>query len=100
MRVIAAINTALDAQLAVRTLFEPPSVSSLSQQLDNDVDRPWRRAPTVSFASVHGHDSAESEGTRRRVHASDLTLDKFIDAGTLTAAQTLPGPSARCGRSC
>ena len=33
MRVIAAINTALDAQLAVRTLFDAPSVRSLSQQL-------------------------------------------------------------------
>ena len=33
MRVIAAINTALDADLAVRTLFDAPSVRSLSQQL-------------------------------------------------------------------
>ena len=33
MRVIAAINTSLDAHLAVRTLFHAPSVRSLSQQL-------------------------------------------------------------------
>ena len=33
MRVIAAINTGLDAELAVRTLFHAPSVRSLSQQL-------------------------------------------------------------------
>jgi thioesterase domain-containing protein/acyl carrier protein len=33
MRVIAAVNTALDSHLAVRTLFQAPSVSSLSQQL-------------------------------------------------------------------
>jgi amino acid adenylation domain-containing protein len=33
MRLIAAINTALDTHLAVRTLFHAPSVSSLSQQL-------------------------------------------------------------------
>ena len=33
MRVIAAINTGLDAGLAVRTLFYAPSVRSLSQQL-------------------------------------------------------------------
>src|SRR6201996_6513724 len=32
-----------------------------------------------SFASVHGRDAVE-------VHASDLTLDKFIDAATLAAA--------------
>lgn len=39
------------------------------------------------FASVHGRDSTE-------VHASDLTLDKFIDAKTLNAAPALPRPSA------
>ncbi len=33
MRVIAAINTSLDAHVAVRTLFYAPSVRSLSQQL-------------------------------------------------------------------
>jgi thioesterase domain-containing protein len=37
MRVIAAVNHALDAQLPVRTLFEGPSVSGLSQQLRGDV---------------------------------------------------------------
>jgi fatty acid CoA ligase FadD9 len=40
-----------------------------------------------SFASVHGRDATE-------VHASELTLDKFIDAATLAAAPDLPGPSA------
>src|SRR5271156_3804134 len=40
-----------------------------------------------SFASVHGRDATE-------VHASDLTLDKFIDAPALAAAPTLPAPSA------
>jgi fatty acid CoA ligase FadD9 len=40
-----------------------------------------------SFASVHGRDAVE-------VHASDLALDKFIDASTLAAAPTLPRPSA------
>jgi fatty acid CoA ligase FadD9 len=40
-----------------------------------------------SFASVHGRDAVE-------VHAADLTLDKFLDAATLSAAPTLPRPSA------
>ena len=40
-----------------------------------------------SFASVHGRDAVE-------VHASDLTLDKFIDAPTLAAAPTLRRPTA------
>jgi fatty acid CoA ligase FadD9 len=39
-----------------------------------------------SFASVHGRGAAE-------VHAHDLTLDKFIDAATLSAAAKLPGPA-------
>lgn len=36
MRVIAAINTSLDVNLAVRTLFHAPSVRSLCQQLGQD----------------------------------------------------------------
>ena len=36
MRAIAAINTALDTHLAVVTLFDAPSVRSLSQQLSRD----------------------------------------------------------------
>jgi fatty acid CoA ligase FadD9 len=43
-----------------------------------------------SFASVHGR----SKDQAVEVHASDLTLDKFIDASTLAAAPTLPRPSA------
>jgi fatty acid CoA ligase FadD9 len=39
-----------------------------------------------SFASVHGRNAVE-------VHASDLTLDKFIDAATLAAAPNLPQPA-------
>ncbi|HEX9833598.1 MAG TPA: non-ribosomal peptide synthetase, partial [Mycobacterium sp.] len=80
MRVIAAVNTGLDAQLAVYTLFEAPTVSGLSRHLDSDagsVGVPAAHGP--SFASVHGRDVAE-------VHAGDLTLDKFIDDATLTTA--------------
>src|ERR1700737_3510920 len=44
-------------------------------------------AKRPTFATVHGRDATE-------VYASDLTLDKFIDAKTLAAAPTLPGPSA------
>ena len=83
MRVIATINTTLDIQLAVRTLFYAPSVRSLSQQLGKH-DSP---ANGPSFGSVHDHNTTE-------VHAADLTLDKFIDATTLTAAPMLPRPSA------
>ncbi|KQH77424.1 non-ribosomal peptide synthetase [Mycobacterium gordonae] len=78
MRLIAAINTSLGTDLAVRTVFEAPSVSGLNRRLSRHTGSP-------SFASVHGRDA---------VHADDLTLDKFIDAATLSGAPTLPRPSA------
>src|ERR1700733_7915358 len=40
-----------------------------------------------SFAAVHGRNAVE-------VHASDLRLDKFIDASTLAAAPNLPQPAS------
>jgi amino acid adenylation domain-containing protein/thioester reductase-like protein len=80
MRLVAMIETALNVGLSVPTVFEAPSVRRLSQQLG-------RRATGPSFASVHGRTSTE-------VHAGDLTLAKFIDATTLSAAPTLPGPNA------
>ncbi|NTY58786.1 carboxylic acid reductase [Mycolicibacterium sphagni] len=40
-----------------------------------------------TFASVHGAGATEAR-------ASDLTLDRFIDAATLAAAPQLPGPSS------
>ena len=70
MRVIAAINASLDTHLAVRALFDAPSIAQLAPRIGRDAGRP---KPLV---------------------AGDLTLDKFIDAATLAAAPTLPGPSA------
>ncbi|MFZ1174672.1 MAG: carboxylic acid reductase, partial [Mycobacterium sp.] len=40
-----------------------------------------------SFAAVHGRNAT-------KVHASDLTLDKFLDEATLAAAPNLPQPTA------
>ncbi len=91
MRLVAAINASLDSGLAVRALFDAPSVRSLSQLLGRD-DGLVEIVPAASpasdlrFASVHGVDTTE-------VHAGDLTLDKFIDATTLSAAPTLPRAS-------
>ena len=39
-----------------------------------------------TFATVHRHSPVEA-------HASELTLEKFIDATTLAGAPHLPGPS-------
>ncbi|HTX94533.1 MAG TPA: thioester reductase domain-containing protein, partial [Mycobacterium sp.] len=94
MRLIATVNTRLDAQLSVRTLFESPSVRGLSRQLDADASMVEDRANASdaeqkgpSFTSVHGGDSIE-------LRADDLTLDKFIDAAMIAGASGLPGPSA------
>ncbi|MGO4443554.1 amino acid adenylation domain-containing protein [Mycobacterium sp. 2YAF39] len=84
MRVIAAINTGLDADVAVHAIFEAPTVSTLSRHVDGDAGSDALSAAAgPSFASVHGRDATE-------VHAGDLTLDRFIDAPTLAAAPTLP----------
>jgi non-ribosomal peptide synthetase component F len=50
MRVIVAINTALDSDLAVPTLFDAPSVRSLSQQLGRHASS-VEGVPAVSPAS-------------------------------------------------
>ena len=39
MRVIAAVNTALDAGLAVRTVFEAPTVAQLAPRIGGDGGR-------------------------------------------------------------
>ncbi|KDO95227.1 thioester reductase domain-containing protein, partial [Mycobacterium avium] len=85
MRLVAAIYNALDIHLPVRAVFEAPSVRSLSQRLN--ADPAAAQGLRADFASVHGRDATE-------VYASDLTLDKFIDAATLSAAPALPGPGA------
>ncbi|GGM48616.1 putative fatty-acid-CoA ligase FadD [Longimycelium tulufanense] len=57
------------------------------QQLANYIETARESgAKRPTFATVHGTDSS-------RVCASDLTLDKFLDAKTLAGAKTLPRPS-------
>ncbi len=85
MRVIAEINTAVDGALSVRTLFDSQSVRALSQRITSGAGSENAAGP--GFAAVHGADATE-------VHARELTLDKFIDATTLSTVPTLPGPSS------
>jgi len=87
MRVMSKINSTFDIDLSVRTLFDAPTVSSLSVEVDKHKAEQNSEAKGPSFTSVHGRNATE-------VHASDLTLDKFIDAATLVAAPTVPRPSA------
>ncbi|OBG77151.1 oxidoreductase [Mycobacterium sp. E1214] len=49
-----------------------------------EAERQGTKRPT--FAAVHGRGATT-------VHASDLTLDKFLDEATLSAAPTLPRPT-------
>lgn len=50
-----------------------------------EAERQGTKRPT--FAAVHGRGATT-------VHASDLTLDKFLDEATLSAAPNLPKPAA------
>ncbi len=86
MRLVAAIHSTLGIHLPVRAVFDAPSVRNLAQQLDRHADEATQPG-RASFASVHGRDATE-------VYASDLTLEKFIDAPTLGSAPALPGPSS------
>ena len=79
------LHEIFDIDVPVGVIVSPASdLASLAAYIEAD-GSPAAKRPT--FASVHGRDATE-------VHASDLTLDKFIDAKTLAAAPSLPGPSA------
>ena len=74
-----------DVDVPVGVIVSPASdLQSIAAFIETE-RTPGSKRPT--FATVHGRDATE-------VHASDLTLDKFIDAATLAAAPTLPPPSA------
>jgi fatty acid CoA ligase FadD9 len=79
------LHEIFDIDLPVGVIVSPASdLAALAAYIEAE-RRPGAKRPT--FASVHGRDTPE-------VHAGDLTLDKFIDAKTLAAAASLPGPSA------
>jgi fatty acid CoA ligase FadD9 len=79
------LHEIFDIDLPVGVIVSPASdLASLAAYIEAE-RQPGSKRPT--FASVHGRDATE-------VHAGELTLDKFIDAKTLTAAPSLPGPSA------
>ncbi len=79
------LHEIFDIDVPVGVIVSPASdLASLAAYIEAE-RQPGSKRPT--FASVHGRDATE-------VHAGDLTLDKFIDAKTLAAASSLPGPSA------
>lgn len=79
------LHEIFDIDVPVGVIVSPASdLAALAAYIEAE-RQPGSKRPT--FASVHGRDATE-------VHASDLTLDKFIDAKTLAAAPSLPGPSS------
>jgi fatty acid CoA ligase FadD9 len=79
------LHEIFDIDVPVGVIVSPASdLAALAAYIEAERQPGSKRS---TFASVHGRDAAE-------VHASDLTLDKFIDAKTLAAAPSLAGPSA------
>ncbi len=77
------LNEIFAVDVPVGVIVSPASdLRALADYID--AERAGSKRPT--FAAVHGRAATE-------IHASDLTLDKFLDAQTLAAASTLPGPS-------
>ncbi len=78
------LNEIFDIEVPVGVIVSPANdLAALAAYIEAQ-RRPGSKRPT--FASVHGRGATEA-------HAADLTLDKFIDAQTLAAAPSLPGPS-------
>jgi fatty acid CoA ligase FadD9 len=78
------LNDIFDIEVPVGVIVSPANdLAALAAYIETE-RRPGTKRPT--FASVHGRGATEA-------HAADLTLDKFIDAPTLAAASSLPGPS-------
>jgi fatty acid CoA ligase FadD9 len=79
------LHEIFDVDVPVGVIVSPASdLASLADYIESE--RQGSKRPT--FASVHGRDAVE-------VHASDLTLDKFIDAETLAGVANLAAPSAQ-----
>jgi fatty acid CoA ligase FadD9 len=73
-----------DVDVPVGVIVSPANdLQALASYIE--AERQGTKRPT--FAAVHGRDAVE-------VRASDLTLDKFLDEATLTAAPGLPKASS------
>jgi fatty acid CoA ligase FadD9 len=78
------LHEIFDIEVPVGVIVSPANdLAAIADYIE--AERQGNKRP--SFAAVHGREATE-------VHASDLTLDKFIDASTLAAAPDLPKPSA------
>ena len=75
------LHEIFDVDVPVGVIVSPASdLAAIAAYIEAERQAAAKR-PT--YAAVHGRDATE-------VHASDLTLDKFLDAATLAAAPSLP----------
>jgi fatty acid CoA ligase FadD9 len=80
------LHEIFDVDVPVGVIVSPATdLQTLADYIEAE-RRHGAKRPT--FASVHGRDATE-------VHASDLTLDKFLDAATLANAPSLAAPSTQ-----
>ncbi|QUR69250.1 non-ribosomal peptide synthetase [Mycobacterium spongiae] len=85
-RLVARIRASIGVEVGVRVVFDAPTVAELAECISQ------QRQPAAidrTLRNVHGLKATEATELR----ASDLKLEKFLDTATLTAAQTVPGPS-------
>ncbi|MFZ0713281.1 carboxylic acid reductase, partial [Mycobacterium sp.] len=74
------LHEIFDVDVPVGVIVSPANdLQAIANYIEGE--RQGTKRPT--FAAVHGRDAVE-------VHASDLTLDKFLDEATLAAAADLP----------
>ncbi|OFJ55523.1 oxidoreductase [Mycolicibacterium grossiae] len=78
------LNDIFAVDVPVGVIVSPASdLASIAAYVEAQLGGGSKR-PT--YDAVHGRDATE-------VHASELTLDKFLDEATLAAAPSLPGPA-------
>ncbi len=84
------LHEIFDVEVPVGVIVSPASdLRALADYIEAE-RKPGAKRPT--FASVHGFSNKEDAA---EVHASDLTLDKFIDSATLAEAPNLPAASTQ-----
>ena len=93
MRLIAAVNTSLDADLSVRTVFDAPTVRSLSQRLGTDTTSAQEVVPLQTLKNGTGvplfciHPGG---GVSWQYHA----LGNYLDCPIIGIQQILQGEEA------
>jgi fatty acid CoA ligase FadD9 len=79
------LHEIFDVDVPVGVIVSPASdLAAIAAYVESQRDGSGKRP---SYDAVHGRNATE-------VHASDLTLDEFLDSDALHAAAALPGPAS------